>query len=490
MRKMQVILVLLVITFSACKKKSFIGTDYNFPFDAQIELESTLLKDNEYSLTINVINTGNIQNPDNNYTVSYSGNSVLIKNQANIISSNIDIPFTSENIPVLLITSQQLGTQSIQLTIKNNKGYSITKTVTFTTVESSLNVTTSNKILNTFTDTEVSFNFTVAQDIPSALSIKFENVNNAVTIKLNGQVVSRTSTLNINANAQQILTFSYSTVADYNPKIIISDANSQYPIELSISVMARNLSFNNLVLQRRTNPNQNIFFDVTNTEEFVSSYVYNFKADINSPSQGFKVNIQSTRNVIKEIHYNGTVYYTGDFIPITNASEFSKILIYFRNTDFGETTIRVKLTDDWNTTSNELSTSFVLYDKVKINSNTLVLNNVPNKILKSIDVSNNGSLQTNALRIESLGNPITSINYNINGKTYMSNTNSITAMLYYTLNSNGNFDVNNSIYDFVYTYKIGHSQNLTYIIPSFTKFINSSLTINRTYGSPVVLTLN
>lgn len=209
---------------------------------------------------------------------------------------------------MLKLISNQLGTQNISVTIKNGNGYVVVKSLAFNTVASSIKLTTSERIFNTFTDTEVSLKFTISQDIKSSLFMRFENVNNQVTVKLNGQELSRSAKIDISSNEQHELTFSFNSPSDYNPKIIFFDESSSVPVELSVSVKPRKLDFRNIVLQRRNNINQNVYFNVSYVEQFDPDYVYNLNADLSTVSQKLKVTIQTSRQIIKEILYNGTAY--------------------------------------------------------------------------------------------------------------------------------------------------------------------------------------
>lgn len=391
---------------------------------------------------------------------------------------------------MLKLISNQLGTQNISVTIKNGNGYVVVKSLAFNTVASSIKLTTSERIFNTFTDTEVSLKFTIIQDIKSSLFMRFENLNNQVTVKLNGQELSRSAKIDISSNEQHELTFSFNSPSDYNPKIIFFDESSSVPVELSVSVKPRKLDFRNIVLQRRNNINQNVYFNVSNVEQFDLDYVYNLNADLSTVSQKLKVTIQTSRQIIKEILYNGTAYQPGDDILINSPLDFDKILIYFKDGDFGETKLRVRVTDDWNTTSNELTTTFVLYNNVQVNTHNLVLSSSTTKnMIKTIDASNNKSIQSKTIKIESLGNPIRYISTSINGVVILRAN--LTDNKYYETSIIGSesIPINSDTFDYTYTFDIKHllGTSYSYILPANTRFLNSSITVYRTYGNPVVL---
>lgn len=167
-------------------------------------------------------------------------------------------------------------------------------------------------------------------------------------------------------------------------------------------------------------------------------------------------------------------------------------MIYFKEGDFGETKLRVRVTDDWNTTSNELTTTFVLYNNVQVNTHNLVLSSSTTKnMIKTIDASNNKSIQSKTIKIESLGNPIRYISTSINGVVILRAN--LTDNKYYETSIIGSesIPINSDTFDYTYTFDIKHllGTSYSYILPANTRFLNSSITVYRTYGNPVVLNL-
>lgn len=491
------IITAFILALTSCKKENkTLETDYNFPFTAEVSLEGNLLQNKEYALTLKLANEGPLPNTNNNYTFSFTGDNIKLSDQTDKpITQGNEYKFTYDNPPIIKFISEKLGTQSFTMNIKNANGYTISKTVSFNTVESSMNVTTSERILNTFVNTEASFKFSISQDIQSPLKLKFANINNEVTLKLNGQEVARDALLDLNPNTQYELTLSFSRVENYNPKIILSDGNSDYSIELSVSVKPRELKFSNLHLNYKTNINALVYHAVTNLLQYDESFVYSMNAEIETVSTKLKVLFKTNRAIIKEMHYDGKIYQYGDAIEINSPNDFSKINIFFKDDAYGDISFQVAVIDDFGTQSNYLTSLFRYYKEPTVSGN-LVAGTFNNTTIGNAERT--ASIKSNTITVESKGNPILRVDYNINGSlSTLSGSGPIADRFkdfsFNELKSGVKVEGEKFSYQYIFANRntlLNYQDNYSTVISNSLSFKRSTITVYPQYTSPVTLTIN
>lgn len=488
-----VIITASLFCFLGCEKQSTtLETDYNYPFGIDFSMESTLLKGKEYLLVIDLTNKGSLANPNNSYTFSYTADGVTILNSENLIfTPNTDYDFTYENIPVLRVIAKDIGRKTLNLTIKNKQGYQVNKTITLDVVESTMNIKTTQTIFNTYTDTDIAINFSVAQDIPGALFLSFDNIASDVTLKLNGQEISKDVNLSIAANESYQVSMSFKAVGTYNPKINLSDGTTVYPIELSATVKARELIFTDLAMQYRRGIDAGIRFNIKGLVEYDPSNVYNITANIETVSKSLKVIFKSSAAFIKEINYNGKSYQYGEEILLNTPSDLSKINLFFKDAYFGDMALDIAVIDEFGTQSKFLQTNFVYYKAPTISGNLSMANEVNFLIFN--DILDKKLLESNEIKIESLGNPIVSIDYNVNltgTAIYLG----LPTIEFKAIDKQKSVVVNAE--SFKYKYALNQQMLSAYNINyaryrlATAAFQTSSFVIYRLYGDPVILNTN
>lgn len=487
------IITAFILSLTSCKKENkTLETDYNFPFTAEVGLEGNLLQNKEYALTLKLANEGPLPNTNNNYTLSFTGDNIKLSDQTDKpITQGNEYKFTFDNPPIIKFISEKLGTQRFTINIKNTNGYTISKTVSFNTVKSSMNVTTSERIFNTFVNTNISLKFTVSQEIQSPLKLNFANVSNLVSLALNGQTVAREATIDLQPNTQYELLLSFSGVGTYNPKIVFSDGNSDYPVELSVSVAPRELKFSNLNLKYKRGIDDVVYHAVTNLLEYDESFVYNMNAEIETVSPKLKVLFKTNKSIIKEMHYNGKIYLYGDEILLNNPNDFSKINIFFKDDEYGAIEFQVAVIDDFGTQSNYLTTLFRYYKAPTISGSLTGEKYDSHTVSLALTKKD---IKSNTITIESKGNPIKSITAQVNTSISLYKA-SIFDDKTFDVVDNNNINVNAEFFNYQFTLSnsnmITNYDNAYYQIVRFPLvFKRSAFTVNRTYGSPVVLYTN
>jgi len=456
MKKLIYIFAVLLVT--ACGKDDISRpSDYNYPFDFNVQASNTMVAGEQSPINITIKNTGEHENPNKEYTMTFSttGQGVIKNDKGQIFDNTHEIPIEDKGQAIkVFYNPTSSGNHTVTLSIKNDKGLVKEQKITYDVKEASFEVSVDKNTASIKQGETTAHLLTIKENSASGKKYQVSvNASEGVSqAKLNGKIIALNTKIDLAGLSNQKIEITFNKGGNFTPNIVVSQESKTMSIPLNISVSQLKVTASNIKwFQREANKEPKEITQIKGFLNSATSMMY-LTADVQTETPTFKINLSSEKDLIQSLELNGRTYTPNTWISVTKA-DIPNIKIVHKESGYGLDKMKVRFQDAFENTSEEYLYEYKYYKAPTIDGAHTFKSYFKGQFKRGQIITDTfiGITNINAIPMNGNGAKIVEVNYSLavssQGSMYHSEQNIITKYDAEKVNYVKNWTFNKTVID-------------------------------------------